>query len=126
MAVKKQVKKQVKAEDQIKAVYEDGVAEINGTQYVFSKLKHKDRLKVFEMLQNATNQTTGEMRIPWTSAQFTEVEALINSKVLVDDMQISKYDSYWDQEENLDDYMPFIVTAVQVICYPFMRGKLGL
>lgn len=113
-------------QEQIKAVYEDGVATINGTDYVFTKFTHHERLKVLELLQNSTNQATGEMKIQWTSQEFKDVEKLINSKVLVDEMQISKHKDYWEQEENLEDYMPFIVTAVQVICYPFLKGQTGM
>lgn len=113
--------------DQIKAVYDDGVAEINGTAYTYSKFTHQDRLKVFAFYTSLIkDHKTGDVRMDfWDEPKFHEVQRLIDSKVLVDGMQISKIKDFWEQEENMDDYMPLMMTSLQVICYPFLRGRIG-
>lgn len=112
---------------QVKAVYDEGVAEINGTSYKYTKFTHAERLKVFSFYSSLVkNQATGEVRMDfWDDAKFHEVQRLIDSKVLVEDIQISKRPNYWEQEENMDDFMPLMLLSLQVITFPFLRGGRG-
>ena len=116
-----------KSLEQVKAVYTEGVAEINGTSYTYSKFTHEERLGVFAFYTSLIkNQATGEVRMDfWDEPRFRAVEKLVNQKVLVDGVQISKIPGYWEQEENMDDYLPLMMLSLQVITYPFLRGRLG-
>jgi hypothetical protein len=118
----------VDAVNQIKAVYDDGVAEINGTSYTFTKFTHAERLKVFAFYSSLIkDQRTGDVRMDfWDEPKFHEVQKLLDSKITVDGMQVSKIADYWSQEENMDDFIPLMMTALQVVCYPFLRGRLGV
>lgn len=113
---------------QVKAVYDEGVAELHGTSYTYSKFTHAERLKVFSFYSSLIkNQATGEVRMDfWDEPAFHQVQKLIDSKVLVDGVQISKRDAYWEQEENMDDFLPLMLLSLQVITYPFLRGRLGV
>lgn len=113
---------------QIKAVFDDGIAEINGTLYEFTKFTHAERLKVFSFYSGLVkNHATGEVRMDfWDDPAFHVVQKLIDSKILVEGVQVSKREAYWDQDENVDDFVPYILTALQVITYPFLRGGRGV
>lgn len=113
--------------EQIKAVYADNEAEINGTVYSYAKFTHPERLKVFAFYTSLVkDHKIGDVRMDfWDDPQYHKIQQLIESKVLVDGMQISKIKDFWEQEENMDDYIPLMMTSLQVICYPFLRGRNG-
>lgn len=114
------------AQDQVKQTYLDKVAEINGTEYTFTKFTHKERKKVFSFLTSVMNMQTGDYRMDfWDEPRFEAVEDLINSKVMVDGIQISKKPNFWDDDEYAADYVVFMLLAMQVISYPFLQGGFG-
>ena len=114
------------AQNQVKSVYEDKVASINGTDYEFSAFTHTERKKVFAFMSSIVNPNDGTFRMDfWDEPRFNEVEQLINSKVMVDGIQISKKHGFWDNDEYAGDYIAFMMLAMQVISYPFTRGGLG-
>lgn len=113
---------QQKALEMIKAVADDGIATINGTDYEFTATTHKKRRKVFAFY---TKHAAAMQRHEFSFLDLSEWEAienLINELVLVDGVQISKRPDYWDK--NAGDYLQFIATAMPVICYPFLKGSL--
>lgn len=104
--------------DMIKAVYEDGEAEINGRIYTFCKMTHKQRRKVFSFYtQVAAAVERNDFGFLDTPA-FEPVENVINNAVSIDGSLLSKVgDGHW--EDHPDDYITFISTAMTVISYPF-------
>ena len=125
---------QAEAESQIKAVYLDKVAEINGTSYTFTRFTHKERKKVFAFLSSVivrgkdpvTRKMQESVRMDfWDEPRFEAVEELINSKITVDGVQLNKKSNFWDDDEYAADYIAFMLLAMQVISYPFMQGGSG-
>ncbi len=103
----------------IKAVYDDGVAEINDRSYTFIKMKHKDRRKVFAYFTHVAKQVQDSDMSFLDSPEFEPVEAVINKSVTLDGSLLSVLgDDHWDKHP--EDYIMFISTALQVISYPFM------
>lgn len=103
------------AQAQIKAVYEDGEAEINGNTYKFGTFIHAERRKVLSVAPTKE----GDISFLGSTA-FDEVEQLIMRKITLDGVQLSKMGGW--QETHAADYMPLIMTAMGVITYPFMAG----
>jgi len=108
--------------DMIKAVYEDGEAEINGRKYTICKLTHQKRLRVFayftEVQSNMERNSMGFMGTP----QWAEIEKLICENVMFDgDLLVRRKGHFDDYPE---DYIMFAVTMMGVFSYPFLRGSL--
>lgn len=106
-----------KAKAMIKAVYEDGEAEINGRKYAFTKMVHKDRRKVFAFCSRIQAQlAAGDFSfLDWPD--FEPVEKVVNDHVLYNDAALSRLPTHWDKYPG--DYLPFIGTALSTISYPF-------
>lgn len=107
----------------LKAVYDDGFAEINGTKYEFTKMTHNQRRKVFAFFSGVQNQVTvGDFSF-LDRPDWQAVENVICDNVLVDGMQVSKRPAHWDNHAG--DYIIFITTALGVVSYPFLQGSVG-
>lgn len=107
--------------EMIKAVYDDGIAEINSREYQFTKMRHNKRRSVFAFYTSIANQLqTGSFSFLDTSA-FNQVEKIINDSVLYNGSALSRLPEHWD--EFPEDYITFISTALGVISYPFLRGS---
>lgn len=111
---------QSKALDQVKAVYEDGKAEINGREYVFNKMTHKKRRKVFAFFTRIQHDLQRGDFWWMESPEFEGVEQIINDTVTFGGDALSRLDTHWDHYPQ--DYMLFISTALGVISYPFMTA----
>lgn len=109
--------------EQIKSVYDDGKAKINGTEYVFGDFVHKQRRKVFSFYSTTAKEIENQDFSFLDEEKFDEIEALICQNTLVDNLQISKSPQFWDNHAG--DYMAFVILAMQVISYPFMQGGNG-
>lgn len=111
---------------QIEAVYKDGVMTIDGKDFVFTKLKHKQRRKVFAFMTRIQYMLkNGDFSfLDWVD--FEPVEKIIEDSITVDDLQISKHKDYWDSEDNAGRYLKFISMAMPVIAYPLMSGGSGV
>jgi hypothetical protein len=109
------------ARQQLKAIYDDGFAEINGREYYFSQMTHSQRRKIFAFYSTVTHLVKAQNFGFLTSPEFAEVEKLILAKVLVDDIQLSKSDGHFDRFPQ--DYLLFVTTALGVISYPFFQGN---
>lgn len=105
----------------IKAVYDDGVATINGRDYTFTKMVHKQRRKVFAFMTKVQDMMArGDMSfLDWE--EFEKVEQVINNVVLFNGSALSKLDTHW--ESYAEDYVPFVTTAMGVISYPFLSAS---
>lgn len=113
---------QKKALEMIKAVFDDGIATINGTDYEFSKTSHKIRRKVFAFYTKHAERLQKKDFSFLDTDEWDLIEKLLNDLVMVDGVQISKRNDYWDNKP--DDYLQFVATTMPVICYPFLRGNL--
>lgn len=106
----------------IKAIYEDGEAEINGRVYTFNKMTHKQRRKVFAYYTHVAAAVQSNDFSFLDTPAFEPVEDAINKAVSVKGSLLSKIsDAHWlDYPE---DYITFIGTAMGVISYPFLQGS---
>lgn len=104
----------------IKAVYEDGMADINGTEYVLTKMVHKDRRSVCAYYTTvAPLLQTGQYSFMDTP-EFERIEKIIENHVTVDNSLLSKLPNHWD--DNPGNYLMFISTALGAMSYPFFAG----
>jgi len=118
-----EVEKREEGLKQIKAVADDGFAEINGRKYTFNKFTFVERRTVFGYMSSIEMRLKTKDLSFFDEPKFTEVERIINRNVTFDDgMTLSKKNVFEDYPE---DYMMFIQTALMVISYPFLKGQLG-
>ena len=111
-----------KAVDQIRAVYEDGKAEINGRTYTFGKMQHKNRRKVFAFFTKVQGDINAKSFWFLESPEFEQVEEIIHSHTLFNGDKLSNIDNHWDKYPG--DYITFVSTALAVISYPFMDAAI--
>jgi len=100
----------------VKEIFEDGFMEINGTEYKFTKFTHKNRLQVLAYSERLSARTTVIGDSAWQN-----IEELINKKLTVNDVLLSKIPDYW--EDHPQDYITAITYAIGVIIYPFQQGR---
>lgn len=107
------------AMEMIRAVFEDGEAEINGRVYAFHKMAHKQRRKVFAYYTAVAPRADAQDLSFLDEPGFEAVEAVINDAVSFDGSLLSRIgERHW--EEFPGDYVTFILTALAVISYPFL------
>jgi len=111
---------QEKAQQQIKAVYEDGVATINGREYTLARMQHKQRRKVFAFFSKVQGDMSRGNFWWLESPEWEEVEAVINSHVLFNGEKLANLDTHWDNYPG--DYMQFVPTMLGAMSYPFLGG----
>lgn len=122
MAKEQQNKEQQeKALAMIKAVYNDGFAEINGNRYDFAAMTHKKRRKVFAFFTSIAGELTHQSMAFLDTDRFDEIERLMFDYVLYDGVQLSKQSEHFESFPG--DYIMLITTALQVISLPFMGGS---
>lgn len=103
--------------DKFKEIYEDGEMTLpSGVTYQFTKLNHKQRLKVFTRFQSLESQ--GLMF--FDSPEFEIIEKIIENSILVDKIQLSKLFNHW--EDNASEFFTFYTNAMGAISYPFLSG----
>lgn len=113
--------KQQKALDMIKAVYQDGFAEINGNRYDFAAMTHKKRRKVFAFFTGIASELSRQSLEFLDTERFEEIERLMFDYVLYDGVQLSKQVDHFESFPG--DYVMVVTTALQVISLPFMGGS---
>lgn len=113
--------KQKKALEMIKAVFNDGFAEINGNRYDFAVMTHKKRRKVFAFFTSIASGLSRQSLEFLDTDRFDEIEKLMFDYVLFDGVQLSKLPDHFEQYPG--DYVMLITTALQVISLPFMGGS---
>lgn len=108
--------------EMVKAIVEDGEAEINGNVYKFTKFTHKERKKVFAFFTSIAGQLqNGDMSFI-DFERFDKIEEIISKHVTYKGSLLSVIgNSHW--EENPGDYIPFVSVALQVISFPFMPAN---
>lgn len=110
--------KTARAKAQIKAVFDDKEAVINGRKYKFLKMTHKQRRKVFAFYSRIANRVqVGDFSFLDTP-EFDAIEEIVASVVMYEDSLLFILgDSHWEKYPT--DYVTFITTALPVISYPF-------
>lgn len=106
--------------DQIKAVYDDGEAEVNGRKYRLLKMQHVERRKVFAFYTSVQNQLQQGNFLFLDSPAFAAVEEVMWKNVSFDGALIAKLRDHW--EEYPEDYMTLVSTVMGVMSYPFIRA----
>lgn len=114
---------QEKAQAKIKEVFDDQCAEINGREYKFIKMAHKQRRKVFAYSSSITPELTKGNLSFLDSNEFVPVERVISESIMFDGMALDKLEQHW--EKFPEDYMTLLTTAMAVMSYPFTRGGAG-
>lgn len=118
MADDKQLTDEEKAQAMIRAIFEDGEAEINGRVYKFTTMTHKQRRKVFAFLTRVAPAVDQKNLSFIDDPSFEPVEQIIHKAVTFDDSLLSVLgDSHWEKYPG--DYITFTTVALQVISYPF-------
>lgn len=112
--------KRAAAMAQIRGVYEDGEAEINGRTYKFHKMVHVDRRKVWAFFSSVQHQLSAGNFLFLDSPAYAQVEEVMWKGVSFDGSAISKLRDHW--EEYPEDYMKLVSTAMGVMSYPFLRA----
>jgi hypothetical protein len=113
---------QQEALTQIQRVYEDGKAEINGREYAFHRMTHKERRKVFAFFSKIQDDMNKGSFWWLESPEFADVEQVIERNVTFNGVALAKLDNHWEHYPG--DYILFITTALGVISYPFMPAAL--
>lgn len=105
---------------QIRAVYEDGEAEINGRVYKFHKMVHVDRRKVFAFYTSVQQQLTAQNFAFLDTPIFAHIEETMWKNVSFDGSIITKLRDHW--EEYPEDYLQLVSVAMGVMSFPFIRA----
>ena len=108
--------------DIVKSIYDDGIAEINGREYKFLPMAHKERKFVFAYTTSITNELEKGNFSFMSSKEFEAVEKVIQERVAYDGIQLSKREKHFDDYP--EDYIMFVSSAMGVISYPFLKGNL--
>lgn len=105
---------------QIRAVYEDREAEINGRVYKLHQMVHVDRRKVFAFYTSVQQQLQVQNFAFLDTPAFAQVEDVMWKNISFDGALISKLRDHW--EEYPEDYMQLVSVAMGVMSYPFIRA----
>jgi len=111
--------KALEAHEMIKAVYEDGEAEINGRVYKLTKTTHKKRRKIFSFFTSIEQGTFSFLE----TAEFEDVEKIISDIILFEGDLLSRLPDHW--ENYPEDYILFVSTMMGALSYPFLKGAVG-
>lgn len=111
------------AHKQMKAVFEEGIATINGRDYKLTPMTHSERVKVFSFYASPNNTAANQSFEFLDDPKYKEVEKVMFNRVTFEDMQLSKLPKHF--EEYPEDYITLISTAMGVMSYPFLKGVSG-
>lgn len=112
-----------KAQEMIKAIYDDSEMEINGRKYRFTTMQHKRRRRVFAFYTHVMSQVQANDFSFLDTPEFEKVEQVLADSITYNDSLLSRIDNHWDKYPG--DYMQFITVAMGVISYPFLAGGLS-
>lgn len=106
--------------ENIKQIYKDKEAEINGRKYKITKVNHAKRKKVFAyLMKNMKLLQEGDLSFVGTE-EFDKIEEIISNLVTFEDSLLAKLPNHWD--EYPEDYLIFINSMLLVFSYPFLAG----
>ena len=105
---------------QVRAVYEDGEAEVNGRKYSLHKMQHMERRKVFAFYSSVQRQTQVGDFSYLDTPQFAAVEQVMWNAISFNGELLSKRRDHW--EEFPEDYLQLVSVSMGVMSYPFIRA----
>lgn len=105
----------------VEAVYNDGVAEINGREYVFNKSTHKNRLAVFAYSTKIQRDMQAHNFGFMGDKEWEDIVKIIQRIVTFEGSSLNKLPNHW--EKYPEDYLQLMPVALGVISFPFMRGN---
>ncbi|MDR0453483.1 MAG: hypothetical protein LBH05_01575 [Deferribacteraceae bacterium] len=106
---------------EIKAVYDDKEAEINGNIYTFTKTTHQKRLSVFAYMTKIQRQITDGDLSFFADKEFKAIQNIIDNVVMYEGSLLSKLPEHWEEHE--EEFTAFYMMAMGVFSYPFLRGR---
>lgn len=109
-----------KAVAMVRAVYEDGEAEIHGRKYKFHKMTHVERRKVFAFYSSVAPQLREDNMAFLDTPVYAAVEDVMWSNISFNGLTLNKLRDHWD--EFPEDYIRLVATSLAVIAYPFTRA----
>lgn len=111
--------------DQIKAVYQDGYADINGRRYVFTKANHRKRLRIFGYFMSIQDRLLANDLSFVADPDFEEIETLMFGLITYDNSALNKMPMHFEEndDEKSGDYLVLITVALSVFSYPFLKDK---
>lgn len=107
---------------QLKEAYDNSSLPINGREYEICQMTHGQRVKVFAYFTSIANDAMGGNFAFMDSDKFKEIEKVIYGMTKFDGDLLKVTNSHF--EKYAEDYIEFIVLAMGVISYPFLRGKI--
>lgn len=111
--------------NQVKSIYEEGVATINNHDYTFTKMTFTERRKVFSYLTTIKDDlAVGNFGFLDSKVFKEDIEKVIFRNITLDGMTLSKKNPF-DDDEYMCDYVALITNALAVISYPFSKGGSG-
>ena len=105
---------------QIRGVYEDGEAEINGRTYKLHKMQHVERRKVFAFYTSVQHQANAQNFAFLDTPQFSVVEEVMWKSVSFEGATLNKLRDHW--EEYPEDYIQLVTVCMGVMSFPFIRA----
>ena len=109
-----------KAMAMVRAVYEDGEAEVNGRTYKFHKMVHVERRKVFAFSTSVQRQVNVQDYSFLDTAAYANVEEVMWANISFEGVTLNKRRDHW--EEYPEDYLNLLSVAMGVMSYPFTRA----
>ena len=119
---KEELTLQEQAQEQIKAIYDDGVAEINGREYKFTDMTFSERRSVFAYTSKVKHLLANQNLSFIDDDGFKKIETIIHKRVTLDGDSLNKKNPF---NEFTEDYIQFTIIAFGVISYPFTKGGAG-
>ena len=107
--------------EQIKAVYDDKEAEINGRKYLFTKVTHQKRLPVFSYFTSIQNKLNAGDFSFFAEKEWGGIQRIIDNVVMYEGDLLGKLPEHW--ENYPEDFITFYSVAMGVMSYPFLPGK---
>lgn len=107
----------------IKQAYEDRMITIHGVDYAMLKCGHKKRLKVFGYFNKISGEISGKdknLSFLGDDEWVDNIENLMLDVIAVNDTKLSIKKNHFEEEPYSHHYITLMITAMQVVCYPFM------
>ena len=106
----------------LKEIYDDKTATINGRDYKFTTTVHAKRVEVFSFYTSIQQSMgLGDMSFLDTD-RFRAILKTMGDIVLFDGDKLNNIKNHWDLYP--EDYVAFVTSAMGVISYPFLAGNL--
>lgn len=104
----------------VKVMVDKQAFEMHGRVYSFGKFTYKTGMRIFGFASDHSDELDNNKFGCLTTPEFEKIENLILENVLFDGMQVSKLVEHWEKYKG--DYLPFILSALAIISYPFTAG----